>query len=148
MKNAILCALCVALAAGCATKEQPAPIIGTWKLLQGMTIQGKDTTVTDYTRGQEMIKIISPTHFAFLRHDLVHGKDSSSAVFVAGGGSVRMAAHTYTEVLQYCNFREWEGGTFEMEYVIKGDTLITTGIEKVEAAGINHLNVETFVRVK
>lgn len=147
MKNAILCALCTALAAGCATKEQPAPITGTWKLLTGMTIQGKDTTITDYTTGQEMIKIISPTHFAFLRHDLNHGKDSS-AVFVAGGGAVRIGDHTYTEQLHYCNFREWEGGTFDMEYTIKGDTLVTTGIEKVEAAGINHLNVETFVRVK
>ncbi len=29
---------------------------GTWKLLSGTTIQGKDTVHTDYTQGQEMIK--------------------------------------------------------------------------------------------
>src|SRR4051812_42965863 len=46
------------------------PIEGTWKLMTGTLIEKADTTVTDYTHDKEFIKIINPTHFAFLLHDL------------------------------------------------------------------------------
>lgn len=123
------------------------PIIGTWKLISGTTIKGIDTVVTDYTIGQEMIKIISPTHFAFLRHDLNKGKDSTAS-YAAGGGRVKIGDSTYTELLDYFSIREWEGGEFELSYQISGDTLITTGVEKIESLGIEHLNIERLVRVK
>lgn len=130
------------------TKSQTSPpIVGTWKLLTGTTIKGTDTVVTDYTIGQEMIKIISPTHFAFLRHDLNKGKDSTAS-YAAGGGRVKIGDSTYTELLDYFSVREWEGGEFELFYKISGDTLITTGVEKIEALGIEHLNIEKLLRVK
>ena len=75
------------------------PIVGTWRLLSGTTIKAADTVVTDYTIGQEMIKIISPTHFAFLRHDLNHGKDSTAS-YAAGGGRVLIGDSSYTEFLK------------------------------------------------
>ena len=128
------------------TQLEP-PIVGTWKLISGTTIKGTDTVVTDYTIGQEMIKIISPTHFAFLRHDLNKGKDSTAS-YAAGGGRVKIGDSTYTELLDYFSVREWEGGEFELSYQISGDTLITTGVEKVESLGIEHLNIERLVRVK
>jgi len=128
------------------TKEKSSSIQGTWKLVSGTTIQDKDTVHTDYTRNQEMIKIINNTHFAFLRHDLNRGKDSS-AVFVAGGGKYTLEGNKYTEYLEYFNVREWEGNSFELEYEIKGDTLTTKGIEKVESLGINHINIEKYVRM-
>ncbi|ULQ56006.1 hypothetical protein KJS94_15260 [Flavihumibacter rivuli] len=127
--------------------KEISPLIGTWKLLKGTTIKGKDTTVTDYTIGQEMIKIITPTHFSFLRHDLNKGKDSS-AVYMAGGGRVKIEGNKYTEYLDFFSVREWEGNSFEQEFSINGDTLVTKGIEKVEAAGVDHINLETLVRVK
>lgn len=130
-----------------AKSEIAPPIVGTWKLLTGTTIQGTDTVVTDYTIGQEMIKIISPTHFAFLRHDLNKGKDSTAS-YAAGGGRIKIGDSTYTELLDYFSVREWEGGEFELFYKISGDTLITTGVEKIEALGIEHLNIEKLVRVK
>ncbi|WP_290791338.1 hypothetical protein [Flavihumibacter sp. UBA7668] len=133
-------------------KEQPvnesnSDLVGTWKLLTGTTIKGKDTVVTDYTVGQEMIKIISPTHFAFLRHDLTKGKDSLVS-YAAGGGRIKFNDSTYTEYLDYFSIREWEGGEFILSYKINGDTLTTTGVERVEELGIDHLNVERLVRVK
>ena len=128
-------------------KQSEPPIVGTWKLISGTTIKGTDTVVTDYTIGQEMIKIISPTHFAFLRHDLNKGKDSTGS-YAAGGGRVKIGDSTYTELLDYFSVREWEGGEFKLSYQISGDTLITTGIEKVESLGIEHLNIERLVRVK
>lgn len=152
MKNQAIGILLALAAVSCGSKDTQTqsvtlPIVGTWKLLQGTTIKGNDTTRTDYTKGQEMIKIISPTHFAFLRHDLQHGKDST-ADYSAGGGRVTIGEKNYTEYLDYFNVREWEGGKFDFEYHISGDTLTITGIEKVEKLGVNHLNIETYIRQK
>ena len=46
------------------------PMIGTWELVTGTTIQGKDTTTTDYTKGKKFLKVINSTHFSFVGHDL------------------------------------------------------------------------------
>ena len=119
-------------------------IIGTWKLLSGTIIQGKDTTVTDYTINLELIKIINESHFAFMKHDL--GNDSVN-VFVSGGGRSTIKGTTYTEHLDFCNYREWENNTFNFEFTISNDTLVTTGIENIEALNINRLNIEKYVRL-
>jgi hypothetical protein len=123
------------------------PIIGTWKLLNGTLIEKGDTTVTDYTKHMSFIKIINGTHFAFLQHDLNKGKDSA-AVFVAGGGRYTLKDSTYTEHLEYCNDRVWEGNDFPFTITIKNDTLTQYGREKVEGAGVDRINVERYVRVK
>jgi len=121
-------------------------IVGTWKLLTGTTIEKGDTTVTDYTKNMSFIKIINDSHFAFLQHDLNKGKDSS--VFVAGGGPYSLIDSSYTEHLQYCSAREWEGNDFSFTVSISNDTLIQQGIEKVESAGVNRINIEKYIRVK
>jgi hypothetical protein len=125
---------------------QPA-LIGTWKLIKGTLIEKGDTTVTDYTQKVSFIKIINNTHFAFLQHDLNKGKDSI-AVFVAGGGSYSLRDSVYTEHLEYCNDRNWENNDFKFTIEIKDDTLIQSGVEKVESAGVNRLNIEQYVRLK
>ena len=66
----------------------PLSVQGTWKLYSGTTITKGDTVVTDYTKGQQMIKIINKTHFAFMRHDLTNGKEANP-VFEAGGDVIR-----------------------------------------------------------
>lgn len=124
------------------------PLEGTWELFSGTTIQKNDTTVTDYTKGQQMIKIINATHFAFLRHDLDKGKDTATAVYSSGGGSYSLDSNQYTEHLDYCSDREWEGHTFQFTVSIQNDTLSQTGIEKVENAGIDRIIVEKYKRVK
>ena len=124
------------------------PIEGTWKLLTGTIIEKGDTTITDYTKEKSFIKVINDSHFAFLLHDLGKGKDSSSAAFSAGGGSYSLAGNKYTEHLEYCNAREWEGHDFSFTITISGDTLIQSGVEKIEAQGINRTNTEKYIRVK
>ena len=153
MKTAIILLSFVAVLTACesgtgkeATQPAPAPIVGTWKLITGTLIEKGDTTVTEYTKNTSFIKIINDTHFAFLQHDLTKGKDS--AVFVAGGGAYTLKDNTYTEHLEYCSAREWEGNDFSFTVTIKGDTLVQRGVEKVEAAGINRVNMEKYVRVK
>ncbi len=120
---------------------------GTWKLITGTLIEKNDTTVTDYTKNTSFIKIINDTHFAFLQHDLNKGKDSS-AVFSAGGGRYSLKDSTYTEHLEYCNDRNWEANDFSFTITIKDDTLIQRGIEKIEASGIDRMNIEKYVRLK
>jgi len=122
-------------------------IRGTWKLLTATHIEKGDTVVTDYTKNISFIKIINDTHFAFLQHDLNKGKDSV-AVFVSGGGKYSLSNNLYTEHLEYCSAREWEGNDFKFNISLQGDTLIQNGIEKVEAAGVDRINIEKYIRVK
>lgn len=141
----IVISLCISCSAEKENKENT-PIEGTWKLLSGTIIEKGDTTVTDYTGNTEMIKIINATHFAFLNHDLNHGNDSTQ-VFVAGGGRYTLNGNHYIEHLDYCNDRAWEGHSFDFTVSIKDDTLVQSGIEKIEDQGIERQNVERYVRV-
>jgi len=123
------------------------PISGTWRLISATLIENGDTTITGYTKNVSFIKIINDTHFAFLQHDLSHGKDSS-AVFVAGGGQYTLSDSLYTENLEYCTDRAWEGNDFTFAVTVRNDTLIQRGIEKVEKAGVNRMNIEMYIREK
>ncbi len=123
------------------------PIIGTWKLISGTLIEKGDTTVTDYTKDLSFIKIINDTHFSFLLHDVNGGKDSTAATYSSGGGKYDLVSDTYTEHLEYCSDRQWEGHDFSFKVTIKNDTLIQEGKEEVESAGISRLNIEKYVRL-
>jgi hypothetical protein len=129
-------------------KEQPMSVQGTWQLFSATLIEKGDTTFTDYTKNTRMIKIINETHFSFLNHDLNHGKDSTNTVFSAGGGRYTLDGNQYTEYLDYCNAREWEGHEFKFDVKLSNDTLIQQGVEKIENLGIERLNIEKYVRVK
>ena len=117
---------------------------GTWKLLTGILIEKGDTVVTDYTTDKSFIKIINDSHFAFLSHTL--RKDTTD--FSAGGGSYTLTGNNYTEHLEYCNAKEWEGHDFSFTVTITGDTLVQTGVEKIQAQGIDRINTEKYIRYK
>lgn len=155
MKKQYVLLAIVIIIVSCAEKSKNDPEIsattaieGTWKLLTGTIIEKGDTTITDYTKNKSFIKVINDSHFAFLLHDLSNGKDSSSAAFSAGGGSYSLAGNNYTEHLEYCNAREWEGHDFSFTITITGDTLTQSGVEKIAAQGIDRINTEKYVRVK
>jgi hypothetical protein len=122
-------------------------LVGTWQLISSHTTEKGRTTVTDYTKGQRMIKLITPTHFSFLRHDLQQGKDGRNN-FDAGGGRYTLLNNTYTEYLDYYNNKNWEGKIFTFKIRINRDTLLQTGIEKVDAEGVNRSITEKYVRIK
>ena len=123
------------------------PMIGTWEMVSGTTIQGKDTTFTDYTKNRKFLKIIDATHFSFVGHDLSKGKDSA-AFYTSGAGTYTLADSTYTEHLQFCSDRAWEGNDFTFTVSIRNDSLTQTGIEKIEKINVNRLNIERYVRTK
>ncbi len=123
------------------------PITGTWQLISGTLIENGDTNITYYTKNVSFIKIINDSHFAFLQHDLAKGKDSTAS-FSSGGGRYTLRDSLYTEHLEYCSAREWEGNDFTFTVSIKNDTLVQSGIEKIPETGVNRLNIERYVRVK
>jgi len=120
------------------------PIQGTWKLLTGTLIEKGDTSITDYTKDLSFIKIINDSHFSFLQHDT--RKDSTN--FSAGGGRYELKGNTYTEHLEYCSAKEWEGHDFSFTVTINTDTLFQSGVEKIEAQGIDRINIEKYIRYK
>jgi hypothetical protein len=150
MKNYPILLIAICLMASCKLKapenNQP-DIKGSWKLISGTLVENGISQTTDYTSNISFIKIINDTHFSFLKHDLQKGKDSSVS-FGAGGGTYTLKDSTYTEHLEYCSDREWEGYDFSFTVTIKNDTLIQKGVEKIEKEGINRLNTEKYVRYK
>lgn len=123
------------------------PIQGTWRLISGKTTSKGQSSFTDYTKTQQMIKIINDSHFAFLKHDLKPGKDGKNN-FDAGGGSYTLKGDQYTEHLDYYSDRNWEGKAFTFTVKITGDTLVQKGIERVEGAGVDREITEKYIKVK
>jgi hypothetical protein len=151
MKRNIYFFILVVIGLACNSKQpekeaNQTSLVGTWKLLSGTLIEKGDTAVTDYTKNVSFIKIINKTHFSFMKHDLNKGKDSTAS-FDAGGGTYTLVGNTYTENLEYCNARDWEGNAFKFEISIHNDTLIQKGVEKIEKSGIDRLNIEKYLRV-
>lgn len=137
----------IAAIVACNTKQNNPPIVGTWELISATSTE-KDSTYSTFNSKLRMIKIINPTHFAFLSHDLLGGKDSSSAAYSAGGGSYSLKDSNYTEHLEYYIDREWENKDFQFVIQIVNDTLTQKGLEKVENLGIDRIIVEKYKRVQ
>jgi Lipocalin-like domain len=123
--------------------EKSNPLEGTWQLLTGTIVENGKTTVTDYGRDRSFIKVINKTHFTFLLHDL---QKDSVRLFSAGGGRYELKGNDYTEHLEYCSDRAWEGHDFHFTIQISGDTLIQSGMEKVDT--IERMNTEKYIRLK
>jgi hypothetical protein len=80
-------------------------------------------------------------------HDLNQGKDSL-AVFASGAGRYTLRDSLYTEHLEYCSDRNWEGHDFSFVVTIQSDTLVQSGVERIESEGIDRVNIEKYVRLK
>ncbi len=131
----------------CEQKTNQLPIEGTWELVSATTIEG-DTTFSTFDATRSMIKILNPTHFAFLNHGKDAKKDSTVAPFSAGGGTYTLVDSTYTEHLDYFVDPAWEQHTFTFTVKIDKDTLLQKGVEKVEELGIDRIIIEKYRRVK
>ena len=136
-----------ALLISCNSKPASINLNGTWKLISGTIITKGVSEVTDYTKGQSMIKIINNTHFAFLSHKWGVVKDSSNK-FDAGGGRYTLNGDQYMEYLDYYSDKNWEGKPFTFTVSIVNDTLIQRGLEKVEKENIDREIIEKYVLVK
>lgn len=127
------------------TEKDPLSITGTWKLVSSQSVTKRDTLNTTPKSNVEMIKIINDTHFAFFQHDVNKGKDTS-AVYSSGSGTYTLKGDSYTEHLEYCIARDWEGHEFNFTVTLKKDTLIQRGIEKIENLNVDREITEVYVR--
>ena len=142
----IITILVVILCVGCNTKPTQPPIVGTWELVAATTTE-KDTNFSTFDSRNKFIKIINPTHFAFLNHNLRAKEDTNAGTFTAGGGAYTLVDSVYTESLDYYIDRKWENNKFEFIVTMRGDTLVQKGIEKVDKLGIDRVIVEKYKRV-
>ena len=121
---------------------------GSWQLFYAAHIR-KDSVTRNDPPGTKMIKILNRTHFAFLQHTV--DKSDSTGIYGSGGGTYSLKESTYTEHLEYCTARAYEGNDFEFTIEIRGDTLIQKGIEKLGDYGIGEENlelVEKYIRIR
>lgn len=125
--------------------EKSLELEGTWQLISATTIDKGKSETTDYSGKLKMIKMFNDSHFAFLKHSL-DPKDTVS--FDAGGGTFVLKGEDYTEHLEYYKNKNWEGKTFNFKLAIHNDTLIQKGIEKVEAAGVDRVIIEKYLKVR
>ncbi len=130
----------------CDKKQTQMQIVGTWELISATTTE-KDTSFSTFDSRNKFIKIINPTHFAFLNHSLRADGDTSTGTFTAGGGAYTLVDSLYTERLDYCIDRTWENNKFEFVLTLTGDTLTQKGIEKVDKLGIDRVITEKYRRV-
>ncbi|MFN8349302.1 MAG: hypothetical protein U0X91_30150 [Spirosomataceae bacterium] len=149
MKLSLVLVAFIVLLTACGTSEEPtqSPLVGTWELISATSTEN-DSTYSTFNPKVRMIKIINPTHFSFLSHDLTHGKDTATAAYSAGGGTYTLKDSLYTEHLEYFSNREWEDHKFDFTVKITKDTLVQKGVEKLEKLGIDRVIVETYKKVK
>jgi hypothetical protein len=121
-------------------------MIGTWRLISSES-HVKDSVIKEDLAGREMFKIITNSHFAFLYHDLQKGKDSKTALFVSGGGKCSFTDTTYTENLDYCNCRMWEGVKVNFKATVSNDTLTIEGLEKADKIDVNQYIIEKYIKL-
>ncbi|HEY9196219.1 MAG TPA: hypothetical protein VIM77_08130 [Mucilaginibacter sp.] len=130
------------------TDEKPdQPLIGTWHLVSSKSITKGDTAITTPSKDEEMVKIFNGTNFAFFTHDLKHGK-TEKPVYSSGSGTYTLTGDDYSEHLAYCDARDWENRDFKFKVQFKGDTLVQTGVEKIDSLKVDHIIIETYVKVK
>jgi hypothetical protein len=148
MKLLLLFALGIIALAACKQNTAPAvtesPLNGTWKLLSSKSIVKKDTTDTSPKKGLETLKIYNDTHFTFFTHNT---DKSVPAAYDSGAGTYTLSGDNYTEHLKYCSEREWENHDFNFTMKIGHDTITQRGVEKIDSLHIDHVIIETYVKL-
>lgn len=117
-------------------------IEGTWKMVYAETQENDSLKLKDLSN-TTFIKIINKTHFSFFNQE-----NSGNKNFYSGAGTYVLDNDTYTETLSFTNFEPIKNHQFSFKIKRKKDTLIQSGIEKVEEAGINRRIVEKYIKVK
>jgi hypothetical protein len=129
-------------------KQAPNPLIGSWQLVSSVYIK-KDTVIHNDLPGTSMIKILNDTHFAFMQHTV--DKTDTTGIFGGGGGTYTLKDNQYTEHVEYCSARPYEGNDFEFTIEFRGDTLVQSGVEKLKEIGAGEEDmqlVEKYLRIQ
>lgn len=142
MKKIILLFLLLFGLSNCVKKEGSKHIEGTWKMVYAETIENDTIKLKDLSN-TTFIKIINKSHFAFFNQE-----NTSAANFYGGAGTYTLDGNKYTETLNFTAVEAIKNHQFSFTVEIKGDTLIQSGIEKVEAAGMDRYIIEKYIKLK
>lgn len=144
MKNIILLIIFLITITSCNKKESlntTFNIEGTWKMIYAETLENDSLKLKDLSN-TTFIKIINSSHFSFFNQD-----KKGTNNFYSGAGTYFLNKNNYIETLQYTTVESIKNHQFSFNILIKGDTLIQSGVEKVEAAGINRQIVEKYIKL-
>ena len=130
----------VLLIVSCSTQVEN-HIEGTWQMVYAQTMENDSISIKDLSN-TNFIKIINQSHFAFFNQDEVNSDN-----FYGGAGTYTIDGNNYVETLSFIKFQEIRGNQFPFHVEIIGDTLIQSGIEEVESAGINREVIEKYIRI-
>ncbi|MGD9547613.1 MAG: hypothetical protein AB7V45_08690 [Candidatus Krumholzibacteriia bacterium] len=93
---------------GCASSSHP--LVGSWRLVE---FDGRPVE-------EEMVKIVTPTRFAF-------GREDGGGVW-AGGGRVEVTRGVYTEIIEYHSKARLVGMVADFTFALKDGRWIHQGI--------------------
>lgn len=93
--------------AGCASSSHP--LVGSWRLVE----------LDGHPASQEIVKIVTPTRFAF-------GSQERSGTW-AGGGRVEVARGLYTEIIEYHSRPDLVGMVADFTFALKDGRWIHKG---------------------
>lgn len=116
-------------------------IKGTWKMVYAKIIENDSIKLKDLSK-TTFVKIINDSHFSFFNQENTGNKN-----FYSGAGTYNIKERSYIEKLEFTSVETIKGHEFLFQIEIKGDTLIQSGIEKIEAAGINRQIVEKYIKL-
>ena len=145
MKNLITLLIILFVFIGCNQKQVSKPqmnIEGTWKMVYAEIVENDSLKLKNLSN-TTFIKIINKSHFSFFNQEKNGIKN-----FYSGAGLYQLKNNNYTETLQFTTVEAIKNHQFSFQIKIKGDTLIQSGLEKVEAAGINRRIVEKYIKIK
>lgn len=115
----------------------PHPLEGTWELVSGVYTNAEGSVTKVDASQVRAIKVLNPTHFAFLTVSAADGK------FIrAGGGPYRIEGARYSETVRYASAPTMIDETYDFSYTVDGDTWHHSG-----RLGQGHLE-EVWRRVK
>ena len=116
-------------------------IEGTWEMVYAEIIENDSLKLKDLSN-TSFIKIINKSHFSFFNQE-----NSGTKNYYSGAGSYILKDDNYTETLNFTTLEAIKKHQFSFKIVVKGDTLIQSGIEKVAAAGINRYILEKYIKL-
>ena len=116
-------------------------IEGTWEMVYAEIIENDSLKLKDLSN-TSFIKIINKSHFSFFNQE-----NSGTKNYYSGAGSYILKDGNYTETLNFTTVEAIKKHQFSFKTVVKGDTLIQSGIEKVAAAGINRYILEKYIKL-
>ena len=116
-------------------------IEGTWKMIYAEMIENDSLKLKDLSN-TTFIKIINNNHFSFFNQE-----NDSNENFYGGAGTYTLEGSNYIETLNFTGVEAIKNHVFPFLIEIKGDTLIQSGIEKVEAAGIDRKIIEKYIKI-